>query len=132
MTIDDVEHYSDDEKQKIIASYPAHEAEARVKGIPLLGSGRVFPVAEEAIACEHRDFPPHWPRIGGMDFSWDHPFAAVELVWDRDADVVYVSRTYRVNNADYPCGSTAKLGQRIALGMAKRRQPRNLKVRASR
>jgi phage terminase large subunit-like protein len=34
MTIDDVGHYSDDEKQKIIASYPAHEAEARVKGIP--------------------------------------------------------------------------------------------------
>jgi len=31
MTIDDVEHYSDDEKKTIIASYPAHEAEARVK-----------------------------------------------------------------------------------------------------
>jgi Terminase large subunit, T4likevirus-type, N-terminal len=75
MTIDDVGHYSDDEKQKIIASYPAHEAEARVKGIPVLGSGRVFPVAEETLAIENRDFPPHWPRIGGMDFGWDHPFA---------------------------------------------------------
>jgi phage terminase large subunit-like protein len=96
MNIDDVGHYSDDEKQKIIASYPAHEAEARVKGIPVLGSGRVFPVAEETIACEHRDFPDHWSRIGGMDFGWDHPFAAVELVWDRDSDTVYVSRTYRV------------------------------------
>src|SRR5262249_56982365 len=41
MTIDDVEQ-SDDEKKTIIASYPAHEAEARVKGIPVLGSGRVF------------------------------------------------------------------------------------------
>jgi phage terminase large subunit-like protein len=99
MTIDDVEHYSDVEKQKIIASYPAHEAEARVKGIPVLGSGRVFPVAEETIACEHRDLPSHWPRIGGMDFGWDHPFAAVELVWDRDADVVYVSRTHRLREA---------------------------------
>jgi phage terminase large subunit-like protein len=96
MTIDDVEHYSDVEKQKIIKSYPAHEAEARVKGIPVLGSGRVFPVPEETIACEHRDLPTHWPRIGGMDFGWDHPFAACELVWDRDADVIYVSRTYRV------------------------------------
>jgi hypothetical protein len=26
MTIDDVDHYSDDEKKTIIASYPAHEA----------------------------------------------------------------------------------------------------------
>lgn len=34
-----------------------------------------------------------------MDFGWDHPFAAVELVWDRDADVVYVSRTHRLREA---------------------------------
>ena len=96
MTIDDVEHYSPDEKKKIIASYPKHELEARIKGIPVLGSGRIFPVTEESIAIDHMDFPPHFPRIGGMDFGWDHPFAAVELVWDRDADTVYVSRTYRV------------------------------------
>jgi phage terminase large subunit-like protein len=99
MTIDDVGHYSDDEKKKIIASYPAHEVEARVKGIPVLGSGRIFPVTEESIACDHRDFPAHWPRIGGMDFGWDHPFAAVELVWDRDSDTVYVSRTHRLKEA---------------------------------
>jgi hypothetical protein len=34
-----------------------------------------------------------------MDFGWDHPFAAVELVWDRDTDTVYVSKTYRVKEA---------------------------------
>ena len=95
MTIDDVEHYSPEEKARIISSYPAHELEARTKGIPVLGSGRIFPVEEGLISIEQRDFPPHWPRIGGMDFGWDHPFAAVELVWDRDSDTVYVSRTYR-------------------------------------
>jgi phage terminase large subunit-like protein len=99
MTIDDVEHYSEDEKTKIIASYPAHEAEARIKGIPVLGSGRIFPVAEATIACEFKEFPSHWPRIGGMDFGWDHPFAAVELVWDRDTDTVYVARTHRLREA---------------------------------
>ena len=31
-----------------------------------------------------------------MDFGWDHPFAAVELVWDRDTDTIYVSKTYRI------------------------------------
>jgi phage terminase large subunit-like protein len=99
MTIDDVGHFSAQEKAKIIASYPAHEREARTKGVPTLGSGRIFPVAEETIACEPRDFPRHWPRIGGMDFGWDHPFAAVELVWDRDTDTVYVARCYRVREA---------------------------------
>jgi phage terminase large subunit-like protein len=99
MTIDDVVHYTEDERKKIIASYPPHELEARTKGIPVLGSGRIFPVPEDTIACDHREFPPHWPRIGGMDFGWDHPFAAVELVWDRDMDTVYVSRTHRLKEA---------------------------------
>jgi phage terminase large subunit-like protein len=99
MTIDDVAHYAEDEKQRIIASYPEHEKEARVKGIPVLGSGRIFPVEEERIAIEHRDIPSHWPRIGGMDFGWDHPFAAVELAWDRDTDTVYVTKAYRLKEA---------------------------------
>ena len=34
-----------------------------------------------------------------MDFGWDHPFAAVELVWDRDADIVYVAKTHRLKEA---------------------------------
>ena len=42
MTIDDAEHYSPERRAEIIASYPAHEREARAKGIPVLGSGRVF------------------------------------------------------------------------------------------
>ena len=97
VTIDDVTHYSAEEKTRIIASYAAHEREARTKGVPTLGSGRIFPVEENAICIKQRDFPPHWPRIGGMDFGWDHPFAAVELAWDRDVDCVYVSRCYRVS-----------------------------------
>src|SRR4030095_10112271 len=57
MTIDDVGHSSAEEKAKIIASYPAHEREARTKGVPVLGSGRIFPVAEETIAMERIDIP---------------------------------------------------------------------------
>jgi len=99
MTIDDVQHYSEEEKATIIASYPPHELEARTKGIPTLGSGRIFPVPEHALAIEHKEFPAHWPKIGAMDFGWDHPFAAVEMVWDRDSDTVYVSKTHRLKEA---------------------------------
>jgi phage terminase large subunit-like protein len=95
MTIDDVTHYTAEERTRIIASYPPHEREARIKGVPVLGSGRIFPVEEDSIACADREFPRHWPRIGGMDFGYDHPFAAVELVWDRDTDTVTVVKTYR-------------------------------------
>jgi phage terminase large subunit-like protein len=99
MTIEDAEHFSPEERARIIASYLPHERDARIKGIPQLGSGRIFPVSEELIACDRRDIPKYWPRLGAMDFGWDHPFAAVELAWDRDHDTVYVTRAYRIREA---------------------------------
>jgi len=99
MTIDDAEHYTDAERAAIIASYPAHEREARAKGIPTLGSGRIFPVEESAISTDPIDIPPHWVQIGGIDFGWDHPTAGVKLAWDRDADTVYVTAAYRAREA---------------------------------
>lgn len=99
MTIEDAEHYSAEERAKIVASYPAHEREARTMGIPVLGSGRIFPVEESKLAFGHMDYPDHWPRIGGLDFGWTHPSAAVELVWDRDNDVTYLNRAMRLKEA---------------------------------
>lgn len=98
MTINDVEHYTQEEREAIIASYPEHEREARAKGIPIMGSGRVFPIVEDGIKCNPFAIPPHWPRIVGLDFGIDHPTAAVWMAWDRDADVLYVTDTYRVKD----------------------------------
>jgi phage terminase large subunit-like protein len=95
MTIDDAEHYTPEQRAAIIASYPAHEREARTKGIPTLGSGRIYPIAEEIIKVEPFAIPRHWVQIAGIDFGWDHPSAAVRLAWDRDADIVYVTATHR-------------------------------------
>ena len=99
MTIDDVEHYTAEEKARIIASYPPHEREARSKGIPTMGSGRVFPVPEDVITCEPRAIPKHWPQIIGIDFGWEHPTAAARIAWDRDNDCVYVTACYRRKEA---------------------------------
>lgn len=101
MTIDDAEHISPERRAEIIASYPPHEAEARTKGIPALGSGRVFPVTEESITVTpSADLLAHLKEnaayLGGLDFGWDHPFAAVELQHDRDNDIVYVTRALRM------------------------------------
>lgn len=99
MTIDDAEHYTPEQRAEIIASYPAHEREARVKGIPSMGSGRVFPVAEEMILCDPFEIPKHWPQIVGIDFGWDHPTAATKLAWDRDADALYLTAEYAQREA---------------------------------
>ena len=99
MTIDDAEHYTPDERAKIVAAYPAHERDARAKGIPIMGSGRVFPISEEEITCDPFPIPEHWPQIIGVDFGWDHPFAATRLAWDKDSDVVYVIGEYAQREA---------------------------------
>ena len=90
MTIYDVEHYTTEQKRQIIASYPAHEREARSKGTPTLGSGRIYPVEDELLEEGAIEIPDHWPRIAGMDFGWDHPTAAVWAAWDRDTDTVHI------------------------------------------
>jgi hypothetical protein len=94
MTIDDAEHYTEEQRSAIIASYPEHEREARAKGIPQLGSGRVFPISEDRIKIPAFAIPEHWVQIGGIDFGWDHPTAAVKLAWDKDADCLYVTHSY--------------------------------------
>lgn len=95
MTIYDVEHYTDEDRQRIIDGYAPHERDARSKGIPILGSGRVFPVDEAALKVKALPIANHWARIIGIDFGWDHPFAAVSLAWDKDNDTVYVVDCYR-------------------------------------
>ena len=99
MTIDDAEHISKEQRDRIIASYPPHEREARIKGTPALGSGRIFPITEEEILCEPFDIktcPGWWRQIAGLDFGWDHPTAAVRLVHNTDDDIIYVTNCYRV------------------------------------
>jgi phage terminase large subunit-like protein len=96
-TIEEAEHYTEEEKQAIISSYPEHEREARAKGIPILGSGRIFPVPEELIKEPHiHIIPEHWAKINGLDFGYDHPSAGVQIAWDRENDVIHLVRGIRV------------------------------------
>ena len=110
MTIDDALHISAARRDEIIASYPPHEVEARTMGIPVLGSGKIYPVTEESISVEAFAVPKHWALIGGLDFGWDHPTSGVELAWDRDTDTIYVGAVYRRSKAT-PLEHTATLRQ---------------------
>lgn len=100
MTIEDAEHIPAERRAAEIAKYPEHEREARARGIPMLGSGRVFPIAESEIVLREDPERPFaiekwWPRIAGMDFGWDHPNAVAWLAYDRDADTIYVYAEHR-------------------------------------
>lgn len=95
MTIEDAEHFTPEERRVIVAAYPEHEREARSKGIPMRGSGAVFPIGIEQLLCQSFPIPDHWAHICGIDFGWSHPSAGVRLAFDRDSDVLYVIAAHR-------------------------------------
>lgn len=92
---DDVPHLDAKTKKELWDSSPPHEREARARGTPTLGSGRIFPVEEDSIKVPPFAIPAHWPRINGIDFGWDHPTGAVQLAHDRDSDCIYVVHIHR-------------------------------------
>lgn len=96
---DDVPHLSDKMKAELLAATPAHEREARSRGIPVLGSGKIFTIDEDRIKCTPFQIPAHWPRIAGCDFGWDHPTGAGWIAYDRDTDTVYIYDVYRMKEA---------------------------------
>jgi phage terminase large subunit-like protein len=98
MTLEDAGHYTPEQIAKIIASYPEHERDARTKGLPMLGSGQVFPIPESRISCQPFEVPNFWQQIIGVDFGITHPFAAVKCAYDADNDTIYVTACHRVKN----------------------------------
>lgn len=99
MVIEDAKHIPADQRAKIIAGYPAHERDARARGIPMLGSGRVFPVAEELITEEPLTYIPQmWTALWSIDFGIGHPFGAVLMLWDKDNDCLHVHAAIRMKD----------------------------------
>ncbi len=95
MGIKDALHYDEEHRRMIIESYPEFEREARANGIPSLGSGRIFPINAQKLMIETVELQPHWARIIGLDFGWDHPTAVTWLAWDKDEDIVYLYDCYK-------------------------------------
>lgn len=101
MGIFDAGHFTKEEAEARIASYPPHERDARAYGVPMRGEGRVFLTDEALIKIERPEIiPPHWAKIWGIDFGGSstssHPFAAALLAWDRDYDIIYLLHVLRL------------------------------------
>tara|TARA_Y100001963_G_scaffold17712_1_gene21849 strand:+ start:1255 stop:2676 length:1422 start_codon:yes stop_codon:yes gene_type:complete len=106
-TWDDAPHMTDTVRKQILEALPPHERKMREKGIPVLGSGLVFPLPEEDLLCDPIDIPDHWPRLCGIDFGWDHPTAVAWIAWDRDSDIIYVYDSYSLRQETVPVHASA-------------------------
>lgn len=88
-TWDEVPHLNKADIAELLASYPPHERDARSKGVPSLGAGAIYPIAESEIVCEPMELQPWWPRAFGMDVGWNRT-AAVWGARDPEAGITYL------------------------------------------
>lgn len=70
-TWDDAPHLSPEVRQSMFDALPPHQRDARSKGVPSLGAGAIYPVAESEIIIEPFEIPPWYERSSGMDVGWN-------------------------------------------------------------
>ncbi|HEY7306271.1 MAG TPA: terminase family protein [Bryobacteraceae bacterium] len=87
-------HLSEEEKQRTLKSYSPHELKARTEGVPALGAGAIFPLAQESYTFAQFQLPAHFARCYGLDVGWQFT-ACVWLAFDREQGICYVYREYQ-------------------------------------
>lgn len=70
-TWDQVPHLTDQAKAELWAAIPPYQREARSKGVPSLGSGAIYPIAESDVVIPRFEIPKHWKRGYGLDVGWN-------------------------------------------------------------
>src|ERR1022692_4791834 len=88
-----VPHLDAAAKAQLLASTPLYQRDARTKGIPQLGAGAIYPLAESEILVPHFNIPAHWPRSYGLDVGWNRT-AAVWGAVDPHKGIAYLYREY--------------------------------------
>lgn len=98
-TWDDVPHLSAEEKARQIARTPPHILDAKSKGIPVVGSGAIYPVPESDIVVDPFKIPAWWPKCFAMDVGWNRT-AALWGALDRESDTLYLYSEYYRGQAE--------------------------------
>lgn len=88
-TWDDAPHLDPETKAALWRDMPIHQRDARSKGIPALGSGAIYPIAEAELLCEPFLIPAWYEFCFGLDVGWNRT-AAVWGARDTSTDVLYL------------------------------------------
>jgi len=95
----DATHLTEEAKDEMRASLPPHEIEAREKGIPTVGVGKIYTFKQEEISCEPFELPSYYRLAYGLDFGWNNT-AAVWGAYNPDTDTWYVYTEYKLGQLD--------------------------------
>src|SRR5262245_19466063 len=98
---EDIPHLDEKGKATLLSSYLPHELEARTRGIPSLGAGAIYPVAERDLVCDPFEFPLWYKHAYGFDVGWNR----TAVIWgalDPESDVLYLYSEHYRGQAEPP------------------------------
>ncbi|MGL5579647.1 MAG: terminase large subunit domain-containing protein [Cetobacterium sp.] len=104
---DDAPHLDEEDIKRLLANIPEWQRDMRRHGLPVLGSGAVFPCKDEDLMCEDITPRDHWPVIVGLDFSSVNDASVISFVChNTDDDIYYLYKEIYINeienkNPDY-------------------------------
>lgn len=92
---DDCPHLTPEIQEKLLAGIPEWQHDMRTKGLPVIGTGAVFPFKDSEITIDPSEFDlysnPRIQVIAGVDFGMTvDPSAIVYAAYDPDADMYYL------------------------------------------
>lgn len=96
-TWDDAPHITPERKKQLLDAIPEWQHDMRSRGIPILGSGLVYPISESDVRVDPFAIPSHWPRVCAMDIGISHDTAATWSAYDKETDTIYVYDHYSAN-----------------------------------
>ena len=98
VTWDDVPHLKQADKEELLASTPPNLRDARSKGEPTVGSGRIYPLTLDEVVVDDFQLPKYWRKAYGMDVGWNNT-AAVFGAWDETNDIIYINSEHKQGEA---------------------------------
>lgn len=94
MNIYEAKHMTEEKLRNIESLYSGlseAERQARMMGIPTMGSGMVYPIDDEELKYDAFEFPKSFRRLGALDFGrGEHPTACVWIAQDPMSGIIYV------------------------------------------
>lgn len=110
----DAPHLTPEIIEELKAGWPEYQWDMRIKGLPVLGSGSVFPFLDSDVICEQLIPLPHWPILASIDWGdTTDPTVVSFLTHDSDNDIYYLFEQHVLD------GEYGELNDRSAQSVAR-------------
>lgn len=105
-TWQDAPHLTEAQKAELEKTIRPHQRQARMKGVPVLGSGAIYPTAEEDLLVQPFDIPKYWKKAYALDVGWKRT-AAIWGALDEASDTLYLYSEHYVAEEKPPVHAAA-------------------------